>query len=314
MTIPLPNLDDRRFEDLVAEGKRLIPGLAPSWTDHNPSDPGITFLELFAYLGEMLIYRANRISTANKRAFVALLRGPDYAILDDAIDEEIRSAVLALKDEQRGITAADVEFWAKSVQGVARAHCLPRRNLEAASPYVDAPAHLSVVVVPVAGPPTGPPQAGAQLRQAVWDVLAPRILLTTRLHVVSASYVPVSIHLEVHVFVDQNEQALADRVGERLGEYFAPFVPGAGNRGWPFGQVVYVSDLYATLDNLDGVDFVGPITAAGGQSEILTSSIADRNIHEGGHTVGLRLEADELVWLDKLDIRIVRQTATVPES
>ena len=75
MPIPLPNLDDRAFDDLVAEGQRLIPGPAPSWTDHNPSDPGIAFIELFAYVTEMLLYRADRVGEANKQAFVKLLRG-----------------------------------------------------------------------------------------------------------------------------------------------------------------------------------------------------------------------------------------------
>ena len=65
MPIPLPNLDDRAFDDLVAEGQRLIPGPAPSWTDHNPSDPGIAFIELFAYVTEMLLYRADRVAIPN---------------------------------------------------------------------------------------------------------------------------------------------------------------------------------------------------------------------------------------------------------
>ena len=57
MPLNLPNLDDRDYNSLVQEALALIPAHAPEWTDHNPSDPGITLVELFAYLTEMLIYR-----------------------------------------------------------------------------------------------------------------------------------------------------------------------------------------------------------------------------------------------------------------
>src|SRR5689334_911898 len=72
MPIPLPNLDDRRWQDLVEEGRALIPVYSPEWTDHNASDPGITLLELFAWLSEMDIYRANRVADRHKRKFLAL--------------------------------------------------------------------------------------------------------------------------------------------------------------------------------------------------------------------------------------------------
>src|ERR1044071_2439456 len=73
MPITLPNLDDRRYADLVEEARSLIPTYAPEWTDHNESDPGITLIELFAYLSEMLIYRLNRVTDANRYAFLKLL-------------------------------------------------------------------------------------------------------------------------------------------------------------------------------------------------------------------------------------------------
>jgi predicted phage baseplate assembly protein len=54
-------LDDRRFEDLVAELRRRIPAYTPEWTDHNESDPGIALIQLFAWLEDMLIWRLNQI-------------------------------------------------------------------------------------------------------------------------------------------------------------------------------------------------------------------------------------------------------------
>ena len=48
--IPTPKLDDRTYADIVAEAVRLIPRYCPDWTNHNPSDPGITILELCSWM------------------------------------------------------------------------------------------------------------------------------------------------------------------------------------------------------------------------------------------------------------------------
>jgi hypothetical protein len=68
-----PNLDDRTWQDLVDEMRKLIPVYAPQWTDHNPSDPGITIIEMFAMLVEGLIYRLNRVPDKHYIAFLNLL-------------------------------------------------------------------------------------------------------------------------------------------------------------------------------------------------------------------------------------------------
>lgn len=313
MSIPLPNLDDRRFADLLDEGKRLIPGLAPSWTDHNPSDPGITLIEMFAYLAEMLIYRANRVSEANQRAFVRLLRGPEYT-LTRPIEEEIRLAVLTQREELRAITGEDFEIRAGMVDGVARAHALPRLNVEAPSPYADAPAHVSLAIVPLRSPPGQQPAATDELRQAVMAELAPRCLLTTRLHVVPARFLPISVRIEAHVFVDQDERAIKVLIGQRIRDYFSPLVGGAAGKGWSFGQAVYVSELYAMLDSLDGIDYVCPVRTQSGEQPVIRSTIQGRNINENGHEVGLQLQPDELLWVSRLEISVLRQTQMVAEG
>jgi predicted phage baseplate assembly protein len=54
-------LDDVRFQELVSEARTRIVRHSPEWTEHNISDPGITLIELFAWLTELLVYRINRI-------------------------------------------------------------------------------------------------------------------------------------------------------------------------------------------------------------------------------------------------------------
>jgi predicted phage baseplate assembly protein len=73
MTLPSPHLDDRRFQGLVDEAKRLVQQRCPEWTDHNVSDPGVTLIEAFATMVDQLVYRVNRIPEKSYLAFLDLI-------------------------------------------------------------------------------------------------------------------------------------------------------------------------------------------------------------------------------------------------
>lgn len=61
MSLPPPRLDTRSYAELVANATALIDRICPEWADRNPADPGITLVELFAFLTENLLYRVNRV-------------------------------------------------------------------------------------------------------------------------------------------------------------------------------------------------------------------------------------------------------------
>ena len=73
MPLTAPNLDNRQFADIVAEAKTLIPRYAPEWTNFNESDPGITLVELFAWMTEILVYRLNQVPDLNYIKFLQLI-------------------------------------------------------------------------------------------------------------------------------------------------------------------------------------------------------------------------------------------------
>jgi predicted phage baseplate assembly protein len=70
MTVEEVMLDDRRYEDLLSEAHTLVRQKCPLWTDAKAADPGITLIELFAWMTDMLSYRINRLP---EKAHVALL-------------------------------------------------------------------------------------------------------------------------------------------------------------------------------------------------------------------------------------------------
>jgi hypothetical protein len=166
MPIKLPNLDDRTFADLVTDAQALIPVHAPEWTNHNESDPGITFIELFAYLTEMLIYRLNRVTDANRCAFLKLIDGiertpsPQHAGMiiragsqeEVSLNAEVQAVILKLRQQDRAVTCEDFDRLALAVDPkVERAYCVPQRDLTSATPYEKALNHVSVVILPTEG-------------------------------------------------------------------------------------------------------------------------------------------------------------------
>jgi predicted phage baseplate assembly protein len=80
MGLAAPKLDDRQFQDLVDEAKKRIPHYCKEWTDHNVSDPGVTLIELFAWMTDIMLYRLNQVPDLHYIRFMEMLgitlRGP----------------------------------------------------------------------------------------------------------------------------------------------------------------------------------------------------------------------------------------------
>lgn len=73
MNLPAPDLDSRRFQDLVAEARARIPSYTPEWTNLNESDPGMALVQLHAWLTETILHELNRVPDLNYVKFLDLL-------------------------------------------------------------------------------------------------------------------------------------------------------------------------------------------------------------------------------------------------
>ena len=329
MGLTLPNLDDRTYADLLDEARALIPAYTPGWTDHNPADPGITLVELFAWLTEMLIYRVNRVTDDTRRTFLKLLN-PDWPA-DADLEEGLRTAVLGLRERYRAVTCEDYEELTREASpDVARVRCVPQRDLDAdteAERALPRPGHVSVIIVPRA---TGPaPQPAVEVRQAVWGYLDPRRLLTIRHHVVGPVYAPVTPTALVARRADVPEPVsaaylsahwdavpatdLRKRIVVALAGFLDPLSGGVDGTGWPFGRDVYVSELYQLLEGVPGVDHVPDVaTASQCPPELPRCAVAPELWHDSGDLIGLGL-AEHHLPLARVDPgRIFFSAAFVP--
>ena len=69
----IPELDDITFDEMVEDGRGLIPRYAPDWTDHNLHDPGITLIDLIAHLTDQQVYRIGHVGDSLKAAVARLM-------------------------------------------------------------------------------------------------------------------------------------------------------------------------------------------------------------------------------------------------
>ncbi|WP_437275937.1 hypothetical protein WME90_32440 [Sorangium sp. So ce375] len=318
MAIKLPVLDDKTYAELVEEARTALPAIHPGWTDHNPSDPGIALIELFAWLTEMLIFRAGRIPESSERAFLRLLSGGAHggeADLGAATEATLRD----LRELYRAVTADDYErlvasAWPRSPEAleleakdagsseIARAHCVPERDLSAANKLAAAPSHVSLIVVPRPKTPWMAPSAA--LLGALTAFFAERRLITTRLHVVGPTPVPITLEATIHLRDDAPPGGAGVRgaIQRALLEHFDPYPDGRTRRGWPFGRDVDLSDVLAVIDDVEGVEYVATdatlkLTAPG---DVLGS----RQNTSGGKLLGLRIEAHELPRFEPANMKL----------
>ena len=76
MPITAPRLDDRKYADLVEELLARVPAHTPEWSPQQLGDPGRTLVELFAWLADAILYRANLVPERQRLAFLQLLGMP----------------------------------------------------------------------------------------------------------------------------------------------------------------------------------------------------------------------------------------------
>jgi hypothetical protein len=285
MPLSVPTLDDRRFDDLVAEARAMIPTHAPGWTDHNPTDPGITLIEMFAYLAEALMYRLDRVTPEQIHAFLNLLDNSPAPKPSD-LPTAIRQTILKLRTIDRAVATADFEMLARlcPLSGdLARVRCLAG-NLENADDIRDE--DISIIVLPVKTIKDDL-QRIAALETAVRSYLDARRLLATRLHVVQPSFVSVDVAVTIVPRSDQREiPKVLSAVTDAVTRFLDPYGGGADGGGWPFGRGVFISELYALISRLPPISYVDSI--------VLTLTGRDP-LPDDGKDVGVHLNPYELV-------------------
>lgn len=300
MPLPLPNLDDRTFEQLVAEATRRIRQTNSGWDDLTPGDPGIVLLELFAFLTESMLYRLNRLP---EKVYIAFLR-----LLGVTLHPPSAAGVTLRFSRARG---ASPESAAGAVEIPRGTRVTLERTggsnpppvfmttravrLEADAEYVDAPAiHAEQVEAELVGKASGLPGFYASVSRPpvvaaegdpldlIVAVEAVEGELGERIPAIQVQDKPYRIWREVENFANVGDDRFVYVVDRSTGMItFAPAlddegvlgeVPAAGReirvwyrRGGGAEGNVAANTLTALKDPLRGVQVTNPAPATGGR-------------------------------------------------
>lgn len=121
-----PVIDDRSYQEILNEALARIPVHNPEWTNYSDSDPGVTILQVFAFMTENLLYRANLVPERNRIKFLRLLGLPmkpaaaaeglvlfdntkgDFSVVSVEADEELLAGKVPFRTRE-GLYALPVE-------------------------------------------------------------------------------------------------------------------------------------------------------------------------------------------------------------
>ena len=266
------------FDEFVHESVALIPAYAPGWTNHNPSDPGITLVELFAYFSEILAYRALRVTPDAKLHFLRLLEGgaahnPEIrpGISSARLDAAINARVAALSHAACVVTKEDFDHAARravaeqlGVAEIVHTRTIIGADLGEAAGAEQGGAAAADVSVILAPERELDDAALQQLCAHVRGVLAARCLLTTRVHVLGPVVLHVEIGCRLALELGAAPQAVADAIDAALRRHFGPLVAGEpadpAAAGRPFGGALHLSEVVEVVDGVEGVDWVDDIS------------------------------------------------------
>jgi Baseplate J-like protein len=163
-----------------------------------------------------------------------------------------------LKHRGRAITCEDYEWLARQASGttVARARCIPTRSPELEFD----PGWVTLILVPAGREKKLLPSAElVRLVARYLERRVPAILLSespAHVNVVGPGYVPVELAIEINPVSFNEADAVRERVLTAVDGFLHPLTGGPDGTGWEFGRDVYLSEIFAALEQLAGVEHV----------------------------------------------------------
>jgi len=177
------------------------------------------------------------------------------------IDDVMRFGPQSIKNRGRAVTTEDYEWMVQERFGqAAKVRCLPTRAPGSGQQLVFRPGAITAIVVPKSAEVLPRPSNGL-INEIRW-YLQERTLgcIVTEVHVIGPTYHPVSISAKVKATVSREASAVQRRVASTLEAWLHPITGSDDSGGWAFGRDVFLSEVYAVIAAVPGVDYV--ITAS----------------------------------------------------
>ncbi|UFH59986.1 baseplate J/gp47 family protein [Sulfurovum mangrovi] len=253
MGLEIPNLDQKAFETRIKEAVAKLPAYGKEWTEYNYSDPGITIIELLAWMADINSYRLNRIRDDHYEAFLELLGHHGSG----ALSERFIEVQKALETPYKAVTLDDFEYLTLQYPRVAKVKAKADKEAN----------RVSVVVVPESR--EHDPRPSEAVKKKIAAYLQERALLTTEVSVVSPDYSTVNVKIEAKTRYHDPDK-LKSLIRDRLQEYLHPVYGGKEKSGWEFGEELHISQIYMLLNRIEGIDTIDRIYFYDADSDVLS--------------------------------------------
>lgn len=296
MPIQLPDLAEKNYADLMDEMLESIPRYCDRWTNFNPSDPGITILELLSWVSEMTLYRINRMPEESYVNFLRLAAGTSGAEVETVLKElesdpnsdKYRIRLLQfLVDIEKGNGKSVSDIKAEALQYLnspyraVTSNDFQRLSIEATEDAGDAKVRRAIV--------SEHPEEGkveiiivsdrrdryGELIKKVADYLHPRRLVGTRIEVMEPEYTEVRIKAGIICQVHANPEAVRKNVEDRIRKHLDPLTGGAGGEGWVYGRTLTVFEIDYIIEETEGVQRAEYVNFENGKNFITVEGLVD---------------------------------------
>jgi hypothetical protein len=281
MPIKIPDLAARNYKDILDEMISSIPRYSEKWTNYNPSDPGITILEILAWIFDTNLYRINRIpeeSYINFMRLIAGASGKEVNLLlgklrkDQNSDrhhiefleflkeiEENKRTGLPARDIQE-MKAAALRFLTSDYRAVTQENFITLA-IEATQNRADGEPKVKRAIIH--GFPDGKVEIIIisdrrdeynELISIVKDYLEPRRLICTKIIVKEPVYSPIKIYIEITCLTSSKSSLIIKKLRKNIQDFLDPVTGGDDKKGWPYGRPVSIYELFRIIEETEGVD------------------------------------------------------------
>jgi hypothetical protein len=201
-------------------------------------------------------------------------------------DEIFRFGPQRIKNKGRAVSAEDFEWMVlQQFSEVARSKCLSTRA-PGPNGLVFKPGAVTLVVVPKSAARV-PRPSSALLRQ-INEFVAEQCLgnIVSDVHVLGPGFTEVTVRARVHARDPRQSSEVERRASKALEDFFHPLTGGEDGRGWTFGRDVQISEVFAVLQRVDGVDYVASAELVGAPVGATSLAIGENDlVASGSHDI-----------------------------
>lgn len=207
-----------------------------------------------------------------------------------SLAETMRFGPQSIKNRGRAVTVEDYEWMTlQHFSQVARAKCLATRIPGEGNKLTHKPGAVTMIIVPKSGDRMPQPSKG--LLKLVRDFLRAKALgnIFSDIYVIGPAFKKIGISALVRPDSLEESSIVERRVIKALEAFFHPLSGGEWGEGWEFGRAVYLSEIYAVIERIEGVDHVESVAFIGEPTTVTSVSVDDNSlVASGTHDIEIK--------------------------